>query len=674
MKPRSSYQSLRFKITAGVLVPVLLILGMSSYLQYTRHRDLLVERMAATTDATSELIEGGLQHAMLTQDPTEIQQIVDEIAKQKGIKNLFLLNKRGEVRISPGKKMVGVKLDQSDPTCQICHQYSPLNRSRSVVFATASGERVFRSLNPIDNRQECHTCHNPWDRINGILITDFSMAEIDSQLAADLRNNLLWSAVAIVATILTTNLMLSQLVVVRLERFVETIKRFGQGDTDQRVAIKGQDEIGDLARAFNRMADGLRDKERLEHKVRERTAELQAQTERLSVLNTIAATVSQSLNLDEILNSALGKVLDLMKLRAGWVFLENGEGQPLQLVTHRGLSPEFAREESGRAPGDCVCRQVLASGQAMVMADVRQCPCLSQAVIEREGLVCHASVPLQARDRVLGIMNLASHEADGARCFTDDELRLLTAIGHQIGIAIENARLYEELQRKEELRGQLLEKAITAQEEERKRVARELHDGFAQTLTALLMSVEASETVIPEELTSVRERLARTKALTSETLAQTRKLILDLRPSVLDDLGLVPAIRWYAEGHLEEQGIKVELKVSGAKRRLPAEIETTLFRIVQEAINNIAKHAGASEVHIGLDFCDGLVTSVIEDNGCGFDVEATAARRDGSGGLGLLGMKERAVLVGGSLTVTSQPGRGTRLCVEVPVDREQGER
>jgi len=224
--------------------------------------------------------------------------------------------------------------------------------------------------------------------------------------------------------------------------------------------------------------------------------------------------------------------------------------------------------------------------------------------------------------------------------------------------------LYQELRRKEELRGELLKKVIVAQEEERRRIARELHDETSQALAALLLSVETGLQGAPQE---VRERLHRIKALADRTLDSIHRLIFDLRPSVLDDLGLVSALRWSAESRLEPMGIDLSFEVIGSERRLPPEIETALFRIGQEAITNIARHAEAEGVRITVEFGEEGVRLQVEDDGKGFDPEEVTGSVKGTRGLGLLGMRERTALLGGTLTIQSEPGKGTRVTVEVPL-------
>jgi len=665
MTARRFYRSLRFKITISVAVPLLIILTTISYLQCNSHRDLLMENLRLSASNTGDIIEASLQHAMLTNDFSEVQQIVDEIAKREGVRDLFLLDKQGRIVMSAAGKQVETVLSLDDPTCQACHQHETLNRNLSMVFTSVEGERVFRNLNPIDNRQDCQGCHAPQDRLSGVLITDFSMADIDRHLAMDRRNSLLWSAGTIVVTILIVGLMMNRLVITRLERFTEAIRSLGKGDLDQRVMLGGNDEIGELANSFNSMADGLREKARLERKVKRRTEELQAQTERLSTLNTIAATVSQSLNLEEILHSALCKVLELMKLRAGWIFLSDRQGEMLQLVVHCGLSEAFAQAEVKQDLEGCICLEVFESGQTMVFETMARCPRLSPKLLEREGLTYHASVPLKSKDKVLGIINVAGDGRRPSPPFTEEELQLLTAIGQQIGVAVENAALYEELHQKERLRGQLLEKVITAQEEERKRIARELHDETGQTLTSLMVGLKVLAGAA--SLQEIQEKAGQLRAVAAQTLDSVHRLALELRPSVLDDLGLMAAMQRYVKDWGENFGLSVDFQATGLDRRLLPQVETTVYRVVQEALTNVARHAEAQNVSVLLEYRGDSVVCIVEDDGRGFDVRNVLKAND-MRRLGLYGMQERISLAGGKLAVESTAGVGTTVFVEIPLD------
>lgn len=225
--------------------------------------------------------------------------------------------------------------------------------------------------------------------------------------------------------------------------------------------------------------------------------------------------------------------------------------------------------------------------------------------------------------------------------------------------------LNRELQQKEQLRRELLKKVITAQEEERRRIARELHDETSQASAALLVFIETTATTVADP---GRAALQRMKTITARILDGVHRLIFDLRPSALDDLGHPSALRSSAESHLEHLGIDLTFEVLGNERRLKPEIETTLFRIGQEAIANICRHAEAESVNITIEFGDAAVALHIEDDGNGFDLEECSRCSEGGRGLGLLGMKERAALVGGELTIHSAPGRGTRISVTVPAE------
>jgi signal transduction histidine kinase len=228
-------------------------------------------------------------------------------------------------------------------------------------------------------------------------------------------------------------------------------------------------------------------------------------------------------------------------------------------------------------------------------------------------------------------------------------------------LAVANVQLRE----REEARSQLLRKVITAQEDERKRIARELHDETTQDLAVLAMGIDAAR----DAYRSGKEpRLDEVKALAVRTLEDVHRLILDLRPSVLDDLGLLSAIRWYADRALVSRGVSVRCEF-GELPRLPPEMETALFRMCQETLSNVARHAQASAVLIQVGVERGEVVVDIEDDGKGFD-ERTVAHGDGRPHWGLMGIRERAEILGGVATVESEPEQGTHVVVRVPLPRE----
>jgi len=215
-----------------------------------------------------------------------------------------------------------------------------------------------------------------------------------------------------------------------------------------------------------------------------------------------------------------------------------------------------------------------------------------------------------------------------------------------------------QLERSESERTDLLREMMSAQEKERKKIARELHDETAQELTALVMGLEAAQKTSAIEMPS---RIDKLKALAVRSLEGVHRLMLDLRPSILDDLGLQSAIRWYAENRLEPLGMDVSVEIRGTERRLPAEVETAVFRVVQEAVNNACEHSEAARANLIVEFKDRAIAGQIEDDGVGFEV---ASKR----GIGMMGMRERITLLGGHFEVDSAPGKGTRIAWEVPLD------
>ncbi len=235
----------------------------------------------------------------------------------------------------------------------------------------------------------------------------------------------------------------------------------------------------------------------------------------------------------------------------------------------------------------------------------------------------------------------------------------------------ERARLYEELERRDAARAELLRKVITAQEDERRRIARELHDETSQGLTTLVIGLDDAATSTRTGRNHLPERLQDMKSMAVTVLENVHKIIYDLRPSLLDDLGLVAAARWYAESRLQPQGIETEVTITGRERRLPPELETVLYRITQEAVNNIARHSGATHARLRMRFARRGIDLQVRDDGQGFDLPALEAKPGEMRGLGLMGMQERVALLDGQLKVQSAPGKGTEIDVYIPVPEVQ---
>jgi signal transduction histidine kinase len=258
-------------------------------------------------------------------------------------------------------------------------------------------------------------------------------------------------------------------------------------------------------------------------------------------------------------------------------------------------------------------------------------------------------VPLLLRDQLLGIM--IAHDKDGRDArFSDEDLRLAETFAARAATAVD---LSERVAR------DALRRVVQTQELERKRLARELHDETGQALTSVLLGLRALEEAKDEA--TLREAAANVRQLVVDTLQDVRRLAVELRPKALDDFGLVPALERLTQTFSEQTGITTHLEAAIGNVRLPDEVETTLYRTVQEALTNVVKHARATQVSVVVTRKGGGVTALIEDDGVGM-----AESRGGNGGIGLLGMRERVALVGGRLEVESSPRGGTTLAIEVP--------
>jgi PAS domain S-box-containing protein len=287
----------------------------------------------------------------------------------------------------------------------------------------------------------------------------------------------------------------------------------------------------------------------------------------------------------------------------------------------------------------------------------------------------HQGVPRRTLARAATEGQAAGHgwrvRKDGSRFWAEV---LVTALrddaGQLVGYGVVAHDLTER-QRAAEVRTRLLEQVIAAQEEEQRRIARELHDETGQSLTSLLVGLRALEEAA--SLDDARAGAGELRTMTARALDEVRRLARGLRPSALDELGLLPAIEQYALDSGQARGLAVDVRAHGFDGgRLPSTVETAVYRIVQEALTNVVKHARARSVSVVLRHRAGAVQAIVADDGCGFDVEAALRGPGAWAGLGLHGMRERAALLGGEVTIESAPGEGTTIyvCVPAPGDED----
>ncbi len=387
----------------------------------------------------------------------------------------------------------------------------------------------------------------------------------------------------------------------------------------------------------------------------------------ISALRRVSAAVSRLRDLDAILHIALDSALAIMNETVGGILLLDEQTQTLSYRVSRGLSHEYVEAMRLRL-GEGIAGTVAQTGNAVLLEDISTDPrAASPDIINIEGLRAFVSVPLRAKDVVLGVLNVASRKP---RDFTAEDMQLVHAIADQLGVAIEQAELYDRLTKGRERYQRLAHNILVSQEEERRRVARELHDETGQTLAGLALSLQALvETAERSEAIddAFKAQLRKAQSLAVQTGTEVTRITRELRPYLLDSLGLVPAIRRYAEDILRPVGIDVQVETRGAERPLAPEVEAGLFRVAQGSIGNIVRHSRAKNAAIALDYQANQVVMSIKDDGKGFDVSKLTGVDERGRGSGLFSMKERVKLMGGSCSVESRPGSGTTVTVTVPL-------
>ncbi len=510
---------------------------------------------------------------------------------------------------------------------------------------------------------------------------------------------------------------------------------------------------------------------------------IKANEKRLRTIQDVCSLLTQAPDLSPTLHQVLDRVVEVVGVDAGMVFLLDSQNSGLTLAAYRGVSSDFARAVASLRLGEGLNGRVAQSGRPLMVDDASADPRLTRASVREEGIRSELIVPLSHKGRAIGTLCLAVRSL---RAFTSDEVNLVTAIGEQLGIAIENGRLYQEVHASEEKYRDLFENAtmailvhdlegvitaankasasligysvaellgtnvnaffpthsgnalasterrlldgeslvepyecplvqrdgtqkvlslstrlilekgqptgfqhiarditerrkmresldyyirqvLTAQEEERKRIARELHDDTRQSLLLISQRLDTLASDPDGHLSSdAREYLGGVRTVVLQTLAGLRQLTEDLRPRILDELGLAAALEWLGDDLGRQNETRVTVDVTGTPRPVAPEAELLLFRIAQEALSNVRKHAAATKVRIELAHQQDRVRLSVADDGKGFLVPARVADLAAQGKLGILGMHERARLLNGTVAVHSSPGKGTVVVAELP--------
>jgi two-component system NarL family sensor kinase len=388
-------------------------------------------------------------------------------------------------------------------------------------------------------------------------------------------------------------------------------------------------------------------------------------TRQLAIFRGIAEVLNRSFTLREALDGAVRRIAELMEVEASWIFLVQPETGQFRLAADVNLPGALVVAGKRRMSGDCRCITMLRDGALTEPVNLIQCARLEQAVPDQPDLHRHASVPLVAQDQAVGILNLL---LPPGRTFSQGELDMLASIGHELAVAIQRARLFEQVRDQEHTRRELLQRLLVAQEDQQRRIAQDLHDHAGQMMTALIIQLSQLATRAEQTDGQLAGALQRLHGLAQQGLDELRKLVYELRPSILDDLGLAPAVRSYVDSYLRPAGLNVDLHIGEMNSRLPPEIETVAFRIIQEASTNVLRHARAQRLELRLDLKGDALLIMARDDGVGFDLEQGTKHK---ATLGIHGMRERAQLVGGTLQVLSMPDVGTTILARLPLHRAE---
>jgi signal transduction histidine kinase len=390
----------------------------------------------------------------------------------------------------------------------------------------------------------------------------------------------------------------------------------------------------------------------------------------LVALSRVSAAISGLHELDAILRIGLDNVLNIMNGTVGGIMLLDEPSQTLSYRVYHGLSDKYAGEMRLKL-GEGIAGKVAQSGRAVLLEDISSEPDAARIdLISSEGLKAFLSVPLRAKDNVLGVMNVASYMPHR---FTKEDVHLLHSIGDQLGTAIEQAILNDRLRKARERLRKLARQNLVAEEEERRRIARELHDETSQSLSGIALQLEALIEMSAKsgnQDAQVIAGLKKVQSLTVQVHKEVSRVIANLHPTVLDTLGLVAAVRQHVKNSLQPLNINTTVEVKGTEMRFPPDIETALFRVVQGAIGNIVKHSKAKNASIVLVYQPHEFSLSIRDDGQGFDVSKLTDVEESGRGRGLFSMRERIGFLGGTSGVESKIGAGTTVWAKIPIGQD----
>jgi nitrate/nitrite-specific signal transduction histidine kinase len=474
--------------------------------------------------------------------------------------------------------------------------------------------------------------------LEAALLVEQDQAEAYHAVLATLNINiviaLLAAGLAAIASLVFTRDITAPLI-----HLVHAATRIAAGDLEHQAIVDRKDEVGTLASAFNLMTAQLRDSiNGLEQRVAQRTFALQHRAVQLETSAHVSREITSILDIDTLLSRVVELIHAAFHYYCVHIFLVDANGQCLELRASSGaFPPQHHRLSIGRGS---LNGETVITNEAVLVDDVAADPrfLVDDALPETRAELI---IPLRMGERVIGTLDVQSAELNA---FTSEDVLVIQSLGDQIAIAIENARLYDQSR-------------ALAVVQERNRLAREFHDSVTQSLYALVVFAGAAQDMIQvHDLAALRNQIDRMEKAAQQSLKEMRLLLYELRPPVEEKIGLAGALQQRLAAVEQRTGMDAQVTVA-CSLDLPAEMEQGLFRIAQEALNNTLKHAQARMVSVRVYADAGRIELEVSDDGGGFRPEEARRR----GGFGLAMMRERAEQLGGTLSITSAPGAGTRV-------------
>ncbi|MCQ3975724.1 MAG: hypothetical protein DPW09_19990 [Anaerolineae bacterium] len=427
-------------------------------------------------------------------------------------------------------------------------------------------------------------------------------------------------------------------------------ERVAAGNLTQPVRLAGQDELNQLASGFNAMMSDLA--------IRERA--LRASLSELEALRQISLQLTRTLDPDQVLDTIVSSALTLVEAMEVHIFVGVDTVDSLEFAA--SVWRDETRRGRLRQPRpDGITATAARTGQPQVVHQADTHPLFNSPDMRQWGIKATASLPLTLGERVLGVLSVSFDDRD---TLGDDTLRLLGLLADQAAIALENARLYQSLADREVRLQTLAHKLAHVQEEERRLIGLDLHDGLTQLLLSANMHVDTLASFSNHLESQAHTELNLARARLQEAIGEARQVVSELRPTALEDYGLVGGLRHYVTEMSQREQWQLEFSAPPGEVKLEPAMETAIFRIAQEALSNARKYAATRRVRVALQFDETELRLQVQDWGRGFNL---ADIPEESQHLGLVGMRERAALLNGECHVTSQPGQGTKICVCIPL-------